>query len=109
MLTKNIVSIRAAYVLSSTEIRIVWEVDDFLKYIEGFLLKYRLIADPNANRARPVKEEEYYSVALSSGARQYYLNHLTPNNWYEIQIEPYYEGINGQGSHPYRVYLHKGR
>lgn len=100
-LAGQIIEMKQPEVLRSTAIKVNWEVKRAQRFIEGFHIKYRMIAsDQRTGSDRPKWTIETVDVPT---ATMYVLINLEEYTWYEIRVQPFYMTVEGQDSNPVRV------
>jgi len=122
-LSGQIIMMLPAVVMSSTAIKLLWEVRRNQRFIEGFHVRYRrtsstLEADVDSRVGRGQdrvaagnglsgsegdRVEFTVETIQSSATTMYTLTSLDKNTWYELSVRPFYFGIIGQDSNTVRV------
>ncbi|XP_022095889.1 roundabout homolog 2-like [Acanthaster planci] len=82
------VSIRNTLVLSNTEVKVSWQVEQFADLIEGYYLKYWLSANPTGE----VEQE------VVIGATSKKLVGLEPDTRYSVSVQPFVGNVRGPDS-----------
>ncbi|XP_038047946.1 roundabout homolog 1-like isoform X2 [Patiria miniata] len=82
------VSIKNTLVLSNTEVKISWQVDQHADLIEGYYLKYWLSSNPSG------EVEELVVI----GATNKKIVGLQPDTRYSVSVQPFVGGIRGSDS-----------
>jgi len=88
-------------VLSSSAIKVNWEVKRNSRYIEGFLVKFRIdpdSLDSNEKRLNEDVTKVAINLVKSAVATTYVLSGLGKFTMYEIWIQPYYSTVQGAES-----------
>ncbi|XP_064651159.1 roundabout homolog 2-like isoform X2 [Lineus longissimus] len=102
-LSGSVVQLREPEVISSTAVKINWNVVKSHKYIEGFHIKYRPMPLTHAHHHHHHHVEYSIETVTSQRATMYVLRNLQKYTWYEIRIQPFYLTVEGQLSNGVRV------
>ena len=87
--------------MSSTAVKVTWEIRKNNRFIEGFHIHYRTIAELDSHSA--AAKSFATETVQSSSATMYTLHNLEKDSWYEIHIQPFYLSVVGQASNSIRV------
>jgi roundabout, axon guidance receptor 2 len=120
-----LVSIQQTRAVSSTSVRIVWEVRRHHRYIEGFVIKYRPLATAPGSDAlasesgSTVKQQQQQQQQQQAGgevvswsaeervadssATSHVIQNMQKYTTYEFVMQPYYQTVVGLESAPTRV------
>jgi len=94
-------------VLSSSALKLSWEIRRNHKYIEGFNVKYRVAQESgdDASGGGHLHRSADFAVKMvqSATAMAYVLTDLSKYTTYEVMIQPYYQKIEGTDSNRVRV------
>ena len=112
-LSGQIINMLTPDVLSSTAIKLNWEVRKNQRYIEGFHVKYRVaqeLDETSAGSAGSGSQSRHQhqvdfaveTVQLSS-ATMYVLSGLQKYTWYEVRVQPFYLTVEGTESNMVRA------
>jgi len=127
-LSGQIITMFPGEVMSSTAVKLSWEIRKNNRFIEGFHIRYRTIlfvdqddgggslggrhGSAGGDQKRQTLDTSSswigsgdFSVETvqSSVATMYTLNSLEKNAWYEINVQPFYLSVIGQESNTVRV------
>ena len=105
-LAGQIISLHKPEVLSSTSIRLRWQVNHDDRLIEGIRIKYRRIHSLDGHQLdRPVSKFTLLDVPTSQMVEccQYTFHGLQKFTWYEFKIQPYHAKIDGSESRTVRA------
>ncbi|XP_074652332.1 roundabout homolog 2-like isoform X2 [Tubulanus polymorphus] len=102
-LSGNVVQMREPEVISSTAIKINWNILKSHKYIEGYHIKYRPMPLAHSHHHHHHHVEYSIETVTSARATMYVLRNLKKYKWYEIRIQPFYLTVEGQLSNAVRV------
>mgnify|MGYP001551364279 CR=1 FL=1 len=100
-LAGQIIEMKQSEVLRSTAIKVNWEVKRAQRFIEGFHIKYRMIASDQ--RTGSDRRNWATETVDTPTATMYVLINLEEYTWYEIRVQPYYMEVMGQESNPVKV------
>lgn len=105
-LSNQVVWMLPGEVMSSTAVKVTWEVRKNHRFIEGYHIHYRTVMELDSHSSgggsdqpRPFTTE----TVQSNGATMYTLHNLEKDSWYEIHIQPFYQSVVGQASNSIRV------
>jgi hypothetical protein len=110
-LASQIVYMHAPEVLSSSAIKLSWELRFNQQFVEGFHIRYRVVPDLDSSEGgqqqRPGRNRnlgEYTVVTVQSPtATMYVLSDLLKFTYYEVRIQPFYRTVLGTESNLFRV------
>ncbi|XP_065313467.1 uncharacterized protein LOC135922887 isoform X2 [Gordionus sp. m RMFG-2023] len=92
----NIINFRDVKPLTSTSIRLEWQVEKNLNYIQGFYLKYRL--DPS-DFLQTVTPLAFHTVTLMDNTISFHiLQDLKKFSNYQFIISPFFDAVEGANS-----------
>ncbi|QQP41266.1 Roundabout -like protein 2like, partial [Caligus rogercresseyi] len=84
---EDAVRIRELTALSSSSLRVSWEVIARHKYIEGFFLRYRKASEPLVATVR---------ILRSDSTSSFVIDNLEEHAEYEVVLQPYFKNILGK-------------
>jgi len=92
-------------VLSSTAIKLTWEVQRNQRFIEGYYVKYKPVGDREdaAGNAVVSQAEQIVEIVQSPVATLYILSGLQKYTSYEIRLQPFYSTVKGVESNTVRA------
>ena len=92
-------------VISSTAIKLNWEVRKSHRFVEGFHIKYRVMPDLEEHFSHTHHRHVEFTIETVTHptATAYVLRNLKKYTWYEIRIQPFYLTVEGQESNTVRV------
>ena len=115
-LSSQIVFMHTPDVISSTAIRLSWELRRNHQFVEGFHIRYRVVAeldgaDGGGSRVgRVVSSPASHAAAdftvvtvQSPTATLYVLTDLLKFTYYEVRVQPFYRSVLGTESNLFRV------
>jgi hypothetical protein len=116
-LSSQVVFMHTPDVISSTAIRLSWEVRRNQQFVEGFHIRYRVVADLDGVSSDGAGSQQYarasrvaaaaadYTVVTvqSSSATMYVLTGLQKFTYYEVRVQPFYRSVLGTESNLFRV------
>lgn len=108
-LSGQIVNMLPPEVMSSTAIKLGWEVRRNQRFVEGFHIRYRVVPDLDERgggrgSTSPSSATDFtVETVQSSAATMYTLHNLDKHTWYEIHVQPFYLSVVGQESNVVRA------
>ncbi|KAK0079139.1 hypothetical protein PV325_001681 [Microctonus aethiopoides] len=88
-LNSEILQLREVQPVSSTSVKIIWDILSAADLVEGLYIRYREISD---------KPEYQMVTVLNAGATSYVLTNLKKFTFYEFFLVPFYKTIEGRPS-----------
>jgi len=106
-LSGQVVSMKTPEVISSTAVKLNWEILKSNRFIEGFHVKYRVMPDIYEHLTSDTgrrRQGDYTVETVDSGTEtMYVLRNLRSFTWFEIKVQPFYLSVEGQESQIKRV------
>lgn len=106
-LSGQIVTMLLPEAMSSTAVKLSWEVRRNQRFVEGFHIRYRAMPTMDdqvgGGRAGVNLADWTVETVQSNSATMYTLHNLERYTWYEINIQPFYSTVIGQESNIVRV------
>jgi len=120
-LSSQVVLMHTPDVISSTTIRLSWEVRRNQQFIEGYHIRYRVVAELDGSGLDGTGSQQYarvgrvvasspsltvdYTVVTvqTSTATMYVLTDLQKFTYYEVRVQPFYRSVLGTESNLFRV------
>ncbi|XP_052128533.1 roundabout homolog 2-like isoform X2 [Frankliniella occidentalis] len=96
-LSSSVVTLRDVQPISSTSLRLTWDIVGSANFIEGFYVRYRELPQTNDSFSDNIPEYDVVKID-NSGATSYTLNDFKKFTTYEIFLAPFYKSIDGQPS-----------
>lgn len=104
-LSSQVVTLLSGEVMSSTAVKVTWEIRKNGRFIEGFHIHYRTIMELEGQSGGASHGAKSFltETLQSSSATMYTLHNLDKDSWYEIHVQPFYQSVIGQASNTIRV------
>lgn len=105
-LSGQVIGLFQPELINSTTVKLSWELRRSHRYVDGVIIKFRTIVDPEDRPAihRSSRLNEFNSVTVrGNSVMTYDLCNLEKYTWYEIRVQPYYASIKGQESNTIRI------
>lgn len=98
-LENTIIELKDVRTISSSAVKLFWNVRGSQEYIEGFYIRYRIIDPKNFNHEMNNGDIKYNIVTVSNiGASTYIINNLPKFTTFEFFLVPFYKSVDGKPS-----------